>query len=90
MYRPNLDLNYHVDFKKASEMLCKATIECIVKETFGSKMKYFRVFRLLLEKKLLDQKQVSDMAMVPSKEAKEILYALLAEKFVSLQVSRAT
>ena len=75
------------DFKKASELLCKATIECIVKERFGSKTKYLRVFRLLLEKKLLDQKQVSDKAMVPNKEAKEILYDLLAEKFVSLQVS---
>lgn len=36
---------------------------------------------------MLDQKQVSDMAMVPSKEAKEILYTLFTENFVNMQVS---
>ena len=44
------------------------------------------MFRLLLLKKMLEQKQVPEKAMVPSKEAKEILYTLLAERFVSLQV----
>ena len=29
---------------------------------------------------------MAEMAMLPSKEAKEILYTLLAESFVSLQV----
>ena len=58
-----------------------------MRERFGSKA--FRVFRLLLLKRLLDQKQVSDMAMVPSKEAKELLYTLLAERFVTLQVISA-
>ncbi len=59
-------------------------MECIVRERFGSKA--FRVFRLLLLKTMLDQKQVADMVMMPSKEAKEILYTLLAENFVNLQV----
>ena len=72
------------DFKNCSELLCQAAIECIVKERFGSKA--LRVFRLLLLKKMLEQKQVPEKAMVPSKEAKEILYTLLAERFVSLQV----
>lgn len=35
---------------------------------------------------MLEQLQVAEMAMLPSKEAKEILYILLAESFVSLQV----
>lgn len=74
----------HKDFKRSSEILCRAAIECVVKERFGAKA--FRVFRLLLLKKMLEQKQVADFAMIPSKEAKEILYTLLAEKFVSLQV----
>ena len=30
------------------------------------------------------------MAMIPSKEAKEMLYSLLAENFVSLQVTSST
>lgn len=72
------------DFKKCSEVLCRTAIECIVRERFGSKA--FRVFRLLLMKRMLEQKQVSDMAMIPSKEAKEILYTLLAENYISLQV----
>lgn len=76
-----------LDFEQCSETLCQAAIECVVKERFGSKA--FRVFRLLLLKRMLDQKQVSDMAMIPSKEAKEILYTLLAENFVSLQVSQS-
>jgi DNA-directed RNA polymerase III subunit RPC3 len=70
--------------KNCSEVLCRTALECIVRERFGSKA--CRVFRLLLMKKMLEQKQVSDMAMIPAKEAKEILYTLLAEGFVSLQV----
>ena len=55
-----------------------------MRERFGSKC--LRVFRLLLMKKVLEQKQVVDMAMIPSKEARELLYSLLAENFISLQV----
>ena len=43
------------------------------------------MFRLLLLKKTLEQKQVAELAMVPSKEAKELLYSLLAENYVTLQ-----
>ena len=46
------------------------------------------MFRLLLLKRLLEQKQVADMAMIPSKEAKELLYTLLAENYITLQVRR--
>ena len=35
---------------------------------------------------MLEQKQVADMAMIPSKEAKELLYILMAENYVTLQV----
>ena len=59
-----------------------------MRERFGSKC--LRVFRLLLLKKVLEQKQVVDMAMIPSKEARELLYTLLAENFVSLQVYTQT
>ena len=37
---------------------------------------------------MLEQKQVADMAMIPSKEAKELLYVLMAENYVTLQVSQ--
>lgn len=65
-------------------MLCQATLESVVRERFGSKP--LRLFRLLLTKRLLEQKQLTDMALIPNKESKEMLYSLLAENFVSLQV----
>ena len=71
------------------ELICRATLESIVRERFGSKP--LRIFRLLSLKQHLEQKQVSDMALVPNKEAKEILYSLLSENFISLQeIPRST
>lgn len=51
---------------------------------FGSRCA--RIFRLLLRKKHLEQKQVEDFAMIPAKEAKDMLYRMLSENLVSLQV----
>ncbi|NXO96594.1 RPC3 polymerase, partial [Certhia brachydactyla] len=51
--------------------------------TFGSRCA--RIFRLLLRKKHLEQKQVEDFAMIPAKEAKDMLYRMLSENLVSLQ-----
>ncbi|KAA0703090.1 DNA-directed RNA polymerase III subunit RPC3 [Triplophysa tibetana] len=50
---------------------------------FGSRSA--RIFRLLLRKRHLEQKQVEDFAMVPAKEAKDMLYKLLSENLVQLQ-----
>ncbi|NXU45109.1 RPC3 polymerase, partial [Drymodes brunneopygia] len=50
---------------------------------FGSRCA--RIFRLLLRKKHLEQKQVEDFAMIPAKEAKDMLYKMLSENLVSLQ-----
>ncbi|NXH44252.1 RPC3 polymerase, partial [Dicaeum eximium] len=44
-----------------------------------------RIFRLLLRKKHLEQKQVEDFAMIPAKEAKDMLYRLLSANLVCLQ-----
>ena len=83
----NIYLNNHfTDYKSCAQQLCQATIEGVVRERFGSKS--LRIFRLLLMKKVLEQKQVVDMAMIPSKEARELLYSLLAENFVTLQVKQ--
>ncbi|NWY64547.1 RPC3 polymerase, partial [Erithacus rubecula] len=51
--------------------------------SFGSRCA--RIFRLLLRKKHLEQKQVEDFAMIPAKEAKDMLYRMLSENLVSLQ-----
>ena len=82
----SLSSPFHSGYRHSSELICRAAIESIIKERFGSKC--FRVFRLLLMKKMLEQKQVAEMAMIPSKEAKELLYVLMAENYVTLQVSR--
>uniref|UniRef100_A0A8C6PND4 DNA-directed RNA polymerase III subunit RPC3 n=1 Tax=Nothobranchius furzeri TaxID=105023 RepID=A0A8C6PND4_NOTFU len=50
---------------------------------FGSRSA--RIFRLLLRKRHLEQKQVEDFAMIPAKEAKDMLYTLLSQNLVQLQ-----
>ncbi|NXF74266.1 RPC3 polymerase, partial [Sclerurus mexicanus] len=55
----------------------------LIPHRFGSRCA--RIFRLLLRKKHLEQKQVEDFAMIPAKEAKDMLYRMLSENLVSLQ-----
>jgi len=74
---------YCINMQKCVDMLCQITIESIVQERFGSRC--FRIFRLLLTKKHMEQKQIGELAMIPSKDAKELLYKLFAERFISLQ-----
>ncbi|XP_039575039.1 DNA-directed RNA polymerase III subunit RPC3 [Passer montanus] len=74
---------YTVNLHKALVSLATATLESIVEERFGSRCA--RIFRLLLRKKHLEQKQVEDFAMIPAKEAKDMLYRLLSENLVTLQ-----
>ncbi|XP_072038379.1 DNA-directed RNA polymerase III subunit RPC3-like [Amphiura filiformis] len=74
---------YKIDLQKASQAICTATVESIVQERFGSKS--FRIFKTLLIKKHLEQKQVEEFALIPAKEAKELLYKLFAEHIVTVQ-----
>ena len=48
---------YEIDLEQASRVICTANIESVVQERFGSKS--FRIFKTLLKKKFLEQKQVS-------------------------------
>nr|XP_006823774.1 PREDICTED: DNA-directed RNA polymerase III subunit RPC3-like [Saccoglossus kowalevskii] len=74
---------YVINIYKAIKSLCIAHIESVVQERFGSKC--YRIFRLLLLKQHLEQKQVEEFAMIPAKEAKELLYQMFSEHFVSVQ-----
>ncbi|XP_065516314.1 DNA-directed RNA polymerase III subunit RPC3 isoform X4 [Lathamus discolor] len=74
---------FTVNLHKALASLATATLESIVEERFGSRCA--RIFRLLLRKKHLEQKQVEDFAMIPAKEAKDMLYRMLSENLVVLQ-----
>ncbi|MEE6491610.1 hypothetical protein FKM82_016293 [Ascaphus truei] len=72
-----------INVHKAVASLATATLESIVQERFGSRCA--RIFRLLLRKRHLEQKQVEDFAMVPAKESKDMLYKMLSENLVTLQ-----
>ncbi|KAM6910643.1 DNA-directed RNA polymerase III subunit RPC3 [Xenentodon cancila] len=72
-----------VNLHRALANLARATLESAVQERFGSRSA--RIFRLLLRKRHLEQKQVEDFAMIPAKEAKEMLYTLLSQNLVQLQ-----
>ncbi|XP_053743436.1 DNA-directed RNA polymerase III subunit RPC3 isoform X1 [Synchiropus splendidus] len=74
---------FTVNLHKALANLARATIESVVQERFGSRSA--RIFRLLLRKRHLEQKQVEDFAMIPAKEAKDMLYTLLSHNLVQLQ-----
>ncbi|TSR75299.1 DNA-directed RNA polymerase III subunit RPC3 [Bagarius yarrelli] len=76
-------LNKYFNLHRALANLARATLESVVQERFGSRSA--RIFRLLLRKKHLEQKQVEDFAMIPAKEAKDMLYTLLSENLVQLQ-----
>ncbi|GCC19835.1 hypothetical protein chiPu_0018562 [Chiloscyllium punctatum] len=71
------------DLHRALASLARATVESVVQERFGSRSA--RIFRLLLRKRHLEQKQVEDFAMIPAKEAKEMMYRMLSENYISLQ-----
>lgn len=72
-----------INLHRALAALACATVESVVQERFGSRSA--RIFRLLLRKRHLAQKQVEDFAMIPAKEAKEMMYRMLSENFISLQ-----
>ncbi|KAK9513851.1 hypothetical protein VZT92_027353 [Zoarces viviparus] len=74
---------YVVNLHTALANLARATLESVVQERFGSRSA--RIFRLLLRKRHLEQKQVEDFAMIPAKEAKDMLYTLLSQNLVQLQ-----
>ncbi|XP_032804562.1 DNA-directed RNA polymerase III subunit RPC3 isoform X1 [Petromyzon marinus] len=72
-----------VNLLKSLKTMARCTLESIVQERFGSRAA--RIFRLLLQKRHLEQKQVEDFAMIPAKEAKEMLYTMVSQNFVTLQ-----
>lgn len=54
-----------------------------MRERFGGPA--CRIFRLLLLKRNLEQKQIAEMAMIPVKDTRELLYKLLKAEYVQIQ-----
>ena len=66
-----------VNFTSFFQEFVKHHICSITRERFG--VKCHRIFAIVLNKKMIEQKQVSELAMVPFKDAKELLYKLYSE-----------
>ncbi|GFH06520.1 predicted protein [Haematococcus lacustris] len=58
-------------------------LEAVAKEKFGEMG--VRIFRMLLLRGQLEQKQVSDCAMIPARDTRETLYRMLTSGFVFMQ-----
>lgn len=74
---------------KIIEAARKYELEGIVLQRYGKET--CRIFRLLSMKGQLEQKQISDIALVALTETRELLYRLLKEEYLQLQeVSKAS
>ncbi|BFY97657.1 hypothetical protein BsWGS_00696 [Bradybaena similaris] len=73
---------YQINFMKAIKEICVSQIETIVLERFGSKG--LRMFRVLLADRQVEHKQVDERAMLPPKEAREILFKMFDENFITM------
>lgn len=58
-------------------------IESVVYDKFGRDS--LRIFRLLIMKAQLEQKQVAELAMIPVKDTRDSLYKMLAANYVHMQ-----
>ncbi|XP_046394930.1 DNA-directed RNA polymerase III subunit RPC3 [Ischnura elegans] len=79
---------YCVNMKNAFIQLAWVTIENIVVERLGSKAA--RILRLVKIKKFIEQDQILQLCMIPSKECKLLLYQLSQENFLQLRELRKT
>uniref|UniRef100_A0A2R5LIS0 DNA-directed RNA polymerase III subunit RPC3 n=1 Tax=Ornithodoros turicata TaxID=34597 RepID=A0A2R5LIS0_9ACAR len=71
---------FRIDMQRVLRKLAEAHIVSVVQDRFG--VKACRIFRLLLEKKFIEQKQIEELAMIPARDAKELTYKMFQEKFI--------
>ena len=74
---------YCVNMRRIIDLIRMKEAECVVRERWGGAA--CRIFRLLLLKRHLEQKQIAEMAMLPMKDTRELLYKLLRADYVQLQ-----
>ncbi|KAM7293070.1 DNA-directed RNA polymerase III subunit RPC3 [Ixodes scapularis] len=72
-----------VDLHRGLRVLAEAFFASTVQDRFGAKS--CRIFRLLLSKRYLEQKQIEELAMIPARDAKEMTYKMFQEKFLAAQ-----
>ncbi|XP_053975450.1 DNA-directed RNA polymerase III subunit RPC3 [Hylaeus anthracinus] len=74
---------YSVNMMEAFKQLAWTTLENIVMERFGTKAA--RIFRLVRDRKYIEQERIQQLAMIPAKEAKYLTYTLLQENYLQVQ-----
>ncbi|GAM20655.1 hypothetical protein SAMD00019534_038300, partial [Acytostelium subglobosum LB1] len=74
---------YQVNISNISAVLKQKMVESIIKQKFGDAG--LRVFKLLLIKKQLEPKQISDFAMIPLKDSKVLLFKMMERSIIKLQ-----
>lgn len=73
---------YSVNIIKMLDKLNDSCLSSIVQDRFGTKSA--RIFRLLLDKKYLEQKQIEEKSMITAKETKLLTYNLISENVIKL------
>ncbi|KCV68408.1 hypothetical protein H696_04703 [Fonticula alba] len=74
---------YWVDIRAAVAGLQLAEITAILRERLGDASA--RIFRLLLDKHYLEQKEIAQTVLIPSADARAILFQMMVEGFISVQ-----
>lgn len=77
---------YVVRAKHAAEQLIHTVLDQTVTERLGSKAA--RIFRIIRDKKYIEEDDIQKNAMLVLKESKELTYKLLEEHFISLHPMR--
>lgn len=79
---------YRLQIHKVITELTWTCIEHVITEKFGSKAA--RIFRVVKLKKYIEQEDIQKEAMIPSKEAKLLIYKLMEENFLHIHTVRKT
>ncbi|VDK29268.1 unnamed protein product [Gongylonema pulchrum] len=72
-----------IDFEKAITLHCQRHIESAIREKLD--LRAVRVFRLLTQKGFLEEDHIEKLAMLSTKEARELCYNLLEKEFVLMK-----
>jgi DNA-directed RNA polymerase III subunit RPC3 len=75
--------SYAINLSGIVERLKRQYAESIIEQKHGQIG--CRIFRMLLMKKMLEQKQIAEFAMIPMHEARTLLYKMLEDEVVELQ-----
>ncbi|GJP39513.1 hypothetical protein CLOM_g23876 [Closterium sp. NIES-68] len=77
------DAHYTIQSARIIELVKLREVEAIVSQRFGPSA--CRLFRLLLSKHCLEQKQAAELSMISLADARQLLYRMMLDDFVQLQ-----